>query len=93
MKLFVIGVFLLTLCLFAAGEKPDIGTDRVLVYKGERRLVLLSQGKELRSYRIALGGEPNGPKMRQGDHRTPEGSYILNSQNGKSRFYKAFHIP
>ena len=54
--------------------------------------MLLSQGKELKSYRIALGGEPNGPKTRQGDHRTPEGSYVLDSRNANSHFYKALHI-
>jgi murein L,D-transpeptidase YafK len=30
--------------------------------------------------------------MRQGDHRTPEGSYVLDSRNANRRFYKAFHI-
>jgi murein L,D-transpeptidase YafK len=83
---------LLASSLLALGEKPAVGVDRVLVYKHERRLVLLSQGRELRSYRIALGGEPSGPKTRQGDHRTPEGSYVLDSRNPNSHFYKAFHI-
>jgi len=66
--------------------------DQVIVYKHERRLVLLAHGKELRSYHVALGGEPSGPKIQQGDHRTPEGSYALDSRNSNSRFYKAFHI-
>jgi len=92
MRTFVTGIFLLTSFLFALGEQTGIGVDRVVVYKHQRRLVLLSQGKELRSYRVALGGEPNGPKMRQGDHRTPEGLYILDSRNANSHFYKAFHI-
>src|SRR5216684_5087810 len=74
MRTFLSGILVLTSLLFALGEKLGIGVDRVVVYKHERRLVLLSQGKELRSYRVALGGEPNGPKTRQGDHRTPEGS-------------------
>jgi murein L,D-transpeptidase YafK len=30
--------------------------------------------------------------MRQGDHRPPEGSYVLDSRNPNSHFYKAFHI-
>jgi murein L,D-transpeptidase YafK len=62
------------------------------VYKQERKLLLLSQGKEVRSYKIALGSEPVGPKTRQGDHRTPEGIYALDARNPKSHFYKAFHI-
>jgi murein L,D-transpeptidase YafK len=78
--------------LFALAEKPGSVVDRVVVYKGERKLVLLSRGNELRSYRVALGGEPKGPKMRQGDHRTPEGLYTIDSRNAKSHFYKAFHV-
>lgn len=66
--------------------------DRLVVYKQERRLLLLSQGKEIRSYKIALGSEAVGPKTRQGDHRTPEGIYVLDARNPKSHFYKAFHI-
>jgi murein L,D-transpeptidase YafK len=54
--------------------------------------VLLSKGKVLRSYKVALGGEPIGPKTRQGDHRTPEGLYVLDSRNPNSHFYKALHI-
>jgi murein L,D-transpeptidase YafK len=92
MRTFVTAVILLASFLLALGEKPGVGVDHVVVYKHERKLVLLSQGRELRSYRIALGGEPSGPKMRQGDHRTPEGSYVLDSRNPNSHFYKAFHI-
>jgi murein L,D-transpeptidase YafK len=73
-------------------QTPSVGVDRVIVYKGERKLILLSHGKEVRSYKVALGSEPVGPKARQGDHRTPEGLYLLDSRNPNSRFYKAFHI-
>jgi len=90
MRTFVATIFLLASVLFALGEKSSV--DHVVVYKHERRMVLLSQGKELRSYRVALGGEPSGPKRRQGDHRTPEGLYVLDSRNPNSHFYKAFHI-
>src|SRR5215467_9345802 len=77
-------------CLFA--QSANVSVDRVVVHKHERKLVLLSDGKELRSYKVALGGEPVGPKTRLGDHRTPEGSYLLDSRNPNSHFYKAFHI-
>ncbi|MGA7077359.1 MAG: L,D-transpeptidase family protein [Terriglobales bacterium] len=73
-------------------QNASAGADRLVVYKRERKLVLLSQGKELRSYKIALGGEPIGAKTRLGDHRTPEGVYVLDSRNANSHFYKAFHI-
>lgn len=92
MRTFVTAILLLTFLLSASGADAGVGVDRVVVFKHERRLVLLSKGKELSSYRVALGGEPSGPKMRQGDHRTPEGFCVLDSRNPNSHFYKAFHI-
>ena len=66
--------------------------DRVIVIKHERKLKLMNAGKVLKTYSVALGGAPTGPKERQGDHRTPEGVYILDSRNSHSHFYKAIHI-
>lgn len=66
--------------------------DKVVVLKAKRELQLWSNGKLLKTYKIALGTEPVGPKTRQGDHKTPEGNYILDSRNEKSQFYKAIHI-
>jgi murein L,D-transpeptidase YafK len=83
-------MFLFASVLFGLNEKASV--DRIVVYKYERRMVLLSHGTELSSYRVALGGEPSGPKVREGDHRTPEGSYVFDSKNPNSHFYKAFHI-
>ena len=40
---------------------------KVVVLKKERRLELLGQGKVIRIYKVALGGDPVGPKTRQGD--------------------------
>lgn len=66
--------------------------SRVLVEKGERRLSLLSRDKVLRTYKIALGGNPNGAKEKQGDHKTPEGTYIIDSRNRDSRYHLSLHI-
>jgi murein L,D-transpeptidase YafK len=77
--------------LAGAAEKP-LHADRVVVLKKERTLQLLSQGKVIKSYKVALGGDAVGPKMRQGDHKTPEGVYVLDSRNAHSQFYKSIHI-
>jgi murein L,D-transpeptidase YafK len=73
-------------------RKPALHADRVVVIKKDRTLQLLFQGKILKTYKIALGGEPIGPKSQQGDHKTPEGVYVLDSRNAHSRFYKSIHI-
>lgn len=65
---------------------------KVLIEKKERRLTLMAKETPLKSYRIALGGNPTGPKERQGDNKTPEGTYIIDSRNNDSRFHLSLHI-
>jgi len=92
MKIFVTVILLLVSSIASFAEDSAVKVDKLVVYKHERKLVLLSHDKEVKTYRVALGGEPVGPKTRYGDHRTPEGSYVLDSRNPNSHFYKAFHI-
>lgn len=66
--------------------------DKVVVIKSERRLLLLKEGEVLKSYEIALGRQPVGPKTRRGDARTPEGTYVLDRRNSSSRFHRSIHI-
>lgn len=66
--------------------------DKILIEKKERRLTLISKGKVLKTYKIALGGDPNGPKERQGDNKTPEGTYVIDSRNKDSRYHLSLHI-
>lgn len=66
--------------------------DRILIEKKERRLTLISKGEALKTYRIALGGNPMGPKERQGDNKTPEGLYVIDSRNKDSRYHLSLHI-
>lgn len=66
--------------------------DRILIEKKERRLTLLSKGKQLQTYKIALGGNPVGPKERYGDNKTPEGTYVIDSRNRDSRYHLSLHI-
>jgi murein L,D-transpeptidase YafK len=66
--------------------------DRIRIEKSARRLMLISQGEVLKTYKIALGGNPIGPKERQGDNKTPEGTYVIDGRNRDSRFYLSLHI-
>lgn len=89
------GLIVLLLCglCFAQNSAPaKVHADRVVVLKKARTLQLLSQRKVIKSYKVALGGNPVGPKTRQGDHKTPEGVYILDFRNAHSQFYKSIHI-
>ena len=69
-----------------------IQADRVVVFKGERKLVLMVGERVLRVYRVALGRYPTGGKTTLGDARTPEGSYVLDYRVEDSNFYRAIHV-
>ena len=71
---------------------PKGPADMILIEKKERQLTLFSKGKVLKTYKVALGGNPNGPKERQGDNKTPEGTYVIDSRNKNSRYHISLHI-
>jgi len=66
--------------------------DRILVLKSAHTLILTNGDRVLRMYKVALGRNPVGPKTQKGDHKTPEGEYIIDAKKERSRFYRALHI-
>jgi murein L,D-transpeptidase YafK len=74
------------------GPEDQMKADLVVVYKGERILQLKRAGRVLKTFPIALGRDPTGPKLQEGDGRTPEGVFTLDWRNPVSRFYRAIHI-
>ncbi|MFD2058701.1 murein L,D-transpeptidase family protein [Mesorhizobium calcicola] len=80
--------FMIAIVPASAGEKVDL----VRVDKSERRLDLIGDGKVMRSYNIALGGDPLGHKHQEGDQRTPEGRYVLDWRNPNSIAHKSIHV-
>jgi murein L,D-transpeptidase YafK len=66
--------------------------DRILVLKGKRVLELLRGDVVLKSYPIALGRHPRGPKRQRGDGRTPEGDYVIDYRFARTPYHLALHI-
>ncbi|WP_158792608.1 murein L,D-transpeptidase family protein [Granulicella sp. L60] len=66
--------------------------DRVVVLKGERKLLLIKGDVVLKTYTVSLGANPVGLKRMQGDRKTPEGNYILDRHNAHSQYHKSIHI-
>jgi murein L,D-transpeptidase YafK len=66
--------------------------DKILVEKAARRMTLLKHGQPLRAYDVALGSTPLGHKQQEGDGRTPEGHYLLDFKNARSRFHLSVRI-
>ena len=89
---------LLCLSLTVASHASTVETldgkiiEKVLVLKSAHQLQLINDGKPLKTYRISLGKQPKGPKLMEGDKRTPEGFYWLDWRKTSDRFNLAMHI-
>ncbi|MFV2033582.1 MAG: murein L,D-transpeptidase family protein [Halocynthiibacter sp.] len=75
---------------FRSYDGPEV--TRVLVYKGDRRLMLLNGTETLKTYKIDLGFAPVGDKKVEGDGKTPEGDYIIDRRNPNSLFHLSIGI-
>jgi murein L,D-transpeptidase YafK len=84
-------IFLL-LIFFCSPSLAVEKADKVLVEKTKHKLTLFKNGKVIASYHVVFGGNPVGHKQQEGDERTPEGTYMLDSKNAKSAYYKSIHI-
>lgn len=73
-----------------AGDYPV--ADKVVIDKAERKLHLMKDGEAFRTFDISLGIRPTGDKESEGDFRTPEGSYLLDTRNPNSDFFLSIHI-
>jgi murein L,D-transpeptidase YafK len=66
--------------------------DYILVEKSAHRLTLFANDRVLKTYRVALGGNPLGHKQEEGDQRTPEGIYTIDWRNTESDYHLSLHI-
>ena len=66
--------------------------EKVLVLKSAHQLQLINDGKPIKTYRISLGKNPRGPKLMEGDKRTPEGFYWIDWRKTSNNFNLAMHI-
>jgi murein L,D-transpeptidase YafK len=81
----------------AASPATELGAvsdraDSLLIVKSEHRLYVMRDGQPLRSYPIALGLSPVGPKRQEYDFRTPEGRYVIDARRPNSRYFRALHV-
>jgi hypothetical protein len=79
----------------AGGAGPSTSyslADRIVVRKSQRRLYLMQADRVIAEYPIRLGLNPVGPKEREGDFRTPEGTYLLTRRNQASDFFLSIGV-
>lgn len=84
------------LFLLACGNPPSLNpearVDKIVIVKSDRTMSLMSGERVIRTYKVALGKNPVGPKNRYGDHKTPEGLYVVDAKKNPSRFHLALHL-
>lgn len=90
-KLFIIGCTLIGV-LGAATSTWAAEIDSLVCFKSERTLILYSNGAEYKKYKVSLGKTPVGAKTKTGDNKTPEGKYMIDGKNSKSKFHKNLGI-
>lgn len=67
------------------------GKRSIVVFKAQRRLELRCGEKLVGRYNVGLGFEPTGHKQREGDGRTPEGTYGIAFKH-YGQFHRALRI-
>jgi murein L,D-transpeptidase YafK len=72
---------------------PDhVQADSIVVEKSKHSMSVFKNGKVFRTYRVALGRGGPEPKSQEGDARTPQGAYYIDSRNPRSSFHRALHV-
>jgi len=67
--------------------------DKIVVYKKKRTLYTYRNGKKINTFRFSLGKNGNkGNKVKAGDYRTPEGSYVIVRKKCDDRLYRSLMI-
>ncbi|CUH66383.1 L,D-transpeptidase catalytic domain [Thalassovita autumnalis] len=95
-KVAVLTVALMALAACSSGSKfrsyhgPEV--TRIIVQKSDRMMYLMHHDKVLKSFDIGLGFSPEGDKLREGDGKTPEGTYFINRRNPNSKFHLSVGI-
>lgn len=86
-------VILSLVCLaLLSGDVYAGAVDKILIIKSKRTMLLLKENEIVRAYRVALGKNPKGHKLMEGDKRTPEGLYFVDAKNQKSNFHLSLKI-
>lgn len=71
-------------------EKPVV--TRILVSKKHKKVVLFQNDEVVRTYNAVFGRSIEGHKVREGDSKTPEGVYFIESKNSQSAFHLALRV-
>ena len=66
--------------------------DKILVTKSSHKMEVFFNSKLIKTYKIAFGRGGNDAKQFEGDKKTPEGIYTINSKNKDSGYHNNLGI-
>lgn len=79
--------------LTAGAEKKETAVDYIMVQKQDRVISLWKNSRIIKTYPIlSFGANPIGHKVREGDEKTPEGQYIIDTKHPSQKFQKFLRI-
>ena len=83
--------FIIFLLLFSFSLYAQNSIDMIIIKKSQRVLYAVKDDKVIKKYDIAIGKNPIGHKLKEGDKKTPEGYYFIDGKNAKSKFFLSLH--
>jgi murein L,D-transpeptidase YafK len=91
----LMGIFVVLLIYYFYPYTPisrNMVIDKIVVLKSDHKLLAFSQNVLIKTFHIAVGKGGNSEKQLEGDQKTPEGAYFINSKNENSGFHKNLGI-
>jgi murein L,D-transpeptidase YafK len=70
----------------------NVVIDKIVVLKSAHKLLAFSQNVLIKTFPISIGKGGDADKQFEGDQKTPEGKYFINSKNANSGFHKNLGI-
>lgn len=78
--------------LEAKDYESDEGIDLIIVEKKERKMYLYKDNKVQSTFPVSLGKNPDGPKEKKGDNKTPEGTFWIHRKLCSPKYYRSLCI-
>jgi murein L,D-transpeptidase YafK len=79
-------------CVSAQTTVQAKTADRIVIFKSAHSMKLMHGSEILKTYQVAISTVPVGAKERVGDHKVPEGNYVIDRKNPQSKFHLALHV-
>ncbi len=79
-------------CASKPEREPMGRVTHIEIHKAKRTMLLYSGDRPMKRFRVNLGSDPVGHKIKRGDGKTPVGSYVIDRRNPASSFHLSLGI-